>query len=264
MMRSKELGLALAISILCGAGVACDASADGKQAAHTGNQTSAKDGAVFRYVAREVYGAAASKSCGSGSVNYAEILAGEIAALRNFEASAETENIRFQLSLARADVELRGGSCWNDGGDPRFEERHIAFARENLTGGLATLLGLAPGLPSDAPDDSVPSNISAEFRARIEPLVSAVNPQCQLSRSGEDDAIIAPARLALDAFEGRLQGTPYALHFDIAEADVLYLQSVTMVECAAPRPTRLTVMSAEITDKMNAEIAAIEARSDFR
>lgn len=264
MFGSKELGFALACLILCGGGAACDAGVKAENAAHPGNQAGAEAGAEFRHVAPRVYHAAASRSCGGGSVDYAQVLADEIAALRRFEASTDTPNVQFQLSIARSDIERSGGACWEDGGDPRFAESHIRFARGYLTHGLATLPGLATDLPVDAPDDPLPPSVGAEFRARVEPLVQAVNPRCQLSGNGDDDAIIAPARLALDAFERRLQGSPYALHFDIAEADVLYLQSVTVVECATPHATSPAVMTTEATQKMNSEIVSIEARFDLR
>lgn len=238
----KALGLAALGILVCSS---CAASDGGRAAAE------------FRYLARSTYSVAKQESCRPSSVVYAEALADEIAGLREFESTA-SEGVRFQLALARADVAHGAVGCWADD-DPRFAERHLSMARDRLTHGLEAMPRFASALPESPPRDDLAAETSVEFRFRVKRLIEAVNPQCQLSEGRDDEAILAPSRAALDAFERRLDGTAYALHFDIAEADVLYEQSVTIVECVMPQRRRQEVIRAALEADVQSDIEAIES-----
>lgn len=214
--------------------------------------------AEFRYLARDTYKAAQQESCRPSSVVYAVALADEIATLRDFEATMGSNGVGFQLSLARADVAHHGFGCWVDD-DPVFAQRHVSMARERLTHGLDVMAERASTLPAAAPRDGLATATSAAFRDRVARLIQAVNPQCQLSVRGDNEEIVAPARTVLNTFRRRLDGSDYALHFDIAKADVLYELSVTMVECTPPRSRTPEPVRTAIEAEVRSGIEAIES-----
>lgn len=247
---------------------ACELADSALKRMQSGSHHSSVASAEFRYVARQTYQAAQSRSCKGAAIDYPSELSDEIAVLRAFENQTRSSPAGFHLSLARADVGLdKSSRCWSDS-DRRFAERHIEMAREDLTRGLEILPELASALPGEAVEDRLPSEVSSAFRARVAPLVWAVNPMCRLSSEASDRQIIRPATVLLGDFERRIADTPFALHFAIAKADVLFEQSITLVECASPNSDAPERMRVEREERMTSQIAAIEAqflsRTDLR
>lgn len=238
---------------------ACDIADATRNRMQSGGHSPSMASAEFRYVARQTYGAARSRSCRGASIDYASALSDQILALRNFENQTRSSAAGFHLAVARVDVDLGKTGCWSDN-DLRFAERHVQMARETLAQGLEVLPELASSLPDDALQDSLPAGVSAAFRARIVPLVWAVNPMCRLSNEASDTQIMEPATERLAELERQIARTALALHFAIAEADVLYEQSITLVECANPSSEAPELMRAAREDEMKSQIASIEAQ----
>lgn len=230
-----------------------DATLDTMQA---GSKSRSMAAAEFRYVARDTYGAAQSRSCEGASVDYATALNNQIVALRTFEDQARSSVAGFHLALARAEIDET--RCWEDR-DPRFAERHVAMARERLAQGLEVLPQLASSLPNDALVDSLPAEVSAAFRARIVPLIRAINPLCPLSKEAGVEDITRTASARLADFERQIADTAFGMHFSIAEADVLYEQSITLVECGNPSSDDPEQMRTAMENEMKSQIASLEA-----
>jgi len=188
------------------------------------------------------------ESCsGKPSLRRAVVLAKEAEAVKAFEQRMRSTPAASQLGVALDDITWLQASgprhCWADE-DPVFAKMHVQMARHGVTGGLRLLDTAQRGLGSlgDAKYLTLPRG--AEFRSIVKDLVQATNPLCGIS-ADSDDQILAPARAAVTDFRRRLQNTPYALHFAIAEADAEYEASITQVECADYGPDTPTELTAE-------------------
>ena len=258
---SSQTGASFAAVCLLGwaALSACSSAGETRGGTQSESQSDAMVEAEFRHAARETYRAARSRSCEPSSVDYATALSDEVAALRNFEAQA-TASLGFHLDVAQADVEFVDTGCWVDD-DPDFAKRHVEMARKNLSYGLEVLSRLGSSLTPQAPNDGLPAALSAAFRARIASVVTTVNPACQLSNRAASEEITAAATARLAQFEQQIGSTAFALHFAIAETDVLYLQSITLTECASPQVRDPKAIGAQIDSDVASQIASI--RSEF-
>lgn len=259
MTAFRRFAMGLAGIVACASLASCDVQDDSAPVLGTDNTHLAAGGAEFRFAARQVY-----QPCQRPLMNAPGGRSTEAEDLRELQDLPSGDVLRFQIGVVLADLEFAGDHCLADD-EPEVARRRLAAARENWVRDVVALAGdRAIRLPGRAPTDPLSPEKGAIFRARITPLVESVTPSCQLTARGDDDAILEPARRALDAFEQRLRGTPYALHFDIAEADVLFLRSITVTECAAPDPADPGTMSARREAEMTARIATIENEFGLR
>jgi hypothetical protein len=107
-----------------------------------------------------------------------------------------------------------------------------------LGGAASTLLLLwALGRLDLNPTAPLRGREAAEFRLAVRDAIEASRPMCAVSARAENDDIMRAARRELEAFRSKLADTAYAQQFDVAEADVLYTQSISQVECASPDAT---------------------------
>lgn len=213
--------------------------------------------AEFRFNARDVYEAMLMPSCPPVPARRrAPLIAAETEAVRRFEAKAGLGPMRFQLDVARGDVERAlsiGENCWADS-DPAFSDIHTRMVRERVKGGIEQMERLAPALRSLPRSSGVPVDRGVAFRALTRELVELVNPQCQIDTDAGNDTIAAPARAELARFKQTLNGSPFRLHFDMAEADADYLRSLTSVECIDPSPNVALDSSRYMLEKSRTKI----------
>jgi hypothetical protein len=107
-----------------------------------------------------------------------------------------------------------------------------------VVGAASTLLLLgAVGRLNLSPKAALMDRDAAEFRLAVRYAIEASRPMCAVSSRDENDNILRAARRELDVFRAKIADTAYAQQFDIAEADVLYIQSISQVECANPDAT---------------------------
>jgi hypothetical protein len=116
---------------------------------------------------------------------------------------------------------------------------------------------LVPGLTAlPASIAPLPPSRSAGFRSLVRNLVEYLQPLCA---GADSDQILAPARAELARFRQRLQDTPYAAHFDLAQADGLYERSITSAECIDAPPLPPAEASRAALQETRRQIARIAA-----
>lgn len=230
------LASALLATSSCGEG---GRNSEGKPWSQASVSDAARSGARFRYVGRDVYRASLMESCEvDPALLRATVLARENAALRNFEVRMRSGPAAHHLEVARSDVEFRRASgalgCWQDS-DPRFAELHVQMARESVRRGVDEMEKMVSELaPLGASMTGLASPDKAEFRSLARTIIESLTPLCVITSTASNEEILGPARAELARFGARLQPTPYALHFALAEADALYERSQTVAECADP------------------------------
>ena len=211
------------------------------------SQPAWRQSAQYRFTAQKVYSALLTESCeADASLARSKVLSVESMMVRRFEDSARLTSPEavVQLAIARSDVELEmagtSPGCWNDS-DSDFAQLHVGMAREMIYTGLAQLEELEPELVALGKMKIAPAQ-GAAFRAIARKAVDMLQPPCALSSQAADDEILKPARMELSQFKRQIQGTPWEIHFTIAEADARYLQSITVSECSSAP----TMESAEV------------------
>jgi len=217
--------------------------------------------ADFRDSARRAYKMVLMESCQRNpAFTRSRVLAPEIALLNQLESEVAGSNAGYQLEIARSDLEASGAGCWSDN-DPRFAQRHVEMAREDFANAYGRLVSLAPQLRGHRPDDHLPSETGAAFRKAVSVLPLTGRVVCRISEHRDDRWVMGPAWRAVRGFRESLRGTPYAAHFDLAREDALFIESITVVECAAPArgPPEETRDSAE----SYAESTIATIRRDF-
>jgi len=193
---------------------------------------SSRTGAEFRFVARGMYRSLFQPSCEpSPDFSRADMLNNERQAVSEFERSISGTPASEHISIAKADAELEAG-CWADD-DPRFALIHVNMTKEDVRGSLARMRELAPRLRSLALTPASTSE-GREFRRGVRGLIEAIRPQCPLVSGASNDQVLLPVRERMNRFERELSGSELAVQFDVAEADVAFEQSVTVVECGMP------------------------------
>ncbi|MFS2110474.1 hypothetical protein ACCC88_12345 [Sphingomonas sp. Sphisp140] len=228
----------------------CDAPMPGNRAAERQQAPAiartvveTEESARFRLAARELYAALDAPACG---IDRPERLAPERAAVKAFEDRLGTTGAAFQLAVARADARFQP-SCRSDGD-----------IREKVAGHLAELWKLLPRLDQVPVQEPIPAR-SAEYRALVRKLVTAVQPQCPLSGTAADAGILAPALDAVRRFQASLPGTAYRHHYAIVRADVDLEQSMTLVECVAPSRVSPDRLRDDLLADVRRQIAALQA-----
>jgi hypothetical protein len=89
---------------------------------------------------------------------------------------------------------------------------------------------------------------AAKFRAHAYGIMDRLDPQCPPTVEQAVFPADSKARKALNQLRATLSGSAYGKHLEIAEADVEYSHSVTLVECSEPSEGKVGV----------AEMAAID------
>lgn len=218
--------------------------------------------ARFRWEAGRVYEELFTPSCGApASFNRPRLLALSARRIKAFETSNPAP-VRLQLAIAREDAAYEqqvDGGCFNDS-DPWFRKEHLKRSRKEIDFRLNRMEALARDVARFAPRALPRVNRAAEFRYLVRELVDATSPLCRISRLAEDDVVLAPARAEISRFNKRLEGTPLAAHYEIAEADVRFLKLITQVDCADPGPEPVAELQQEYLSSAQQQIAAIEAR----
>lgn len=189
------------------------------------------------------------------------VLASEREAVRAFEARMAATPLGFQLAVARGDALYALAAehgCWSDS-DPRFSRLHVQMARDQASAGLRRMEELAPALAASLPMMAMPAPDRAEFRYSLRSLIEATVAPCPISTRAENDEIMAPAREELRRFKHRLEGTPHAVHYALAEADVAYHWSITSVSCGDPGSGPPADVSRDALASIRRRIAAVEA-----
>lgn len=196
--------------------------------------------AEYRDAARDVYEALLTPSCPPTSdAPRSTALAGERERVRRAEERAQSA-AGFHLAVARSDLLYRQATgtlgCQADD-DPAFAGIHTGMARRRVRVGLDRMAALAPGLTAPSgPEATAAIAATAPFRARVRELIAYSRPLCPLSTAADNDEIMKAVVAEVVRFRSELTGR-YALHFDLAQADTVYEQSQTVVECAEPGST---------------------------
>lgn len=242
--------MTLALALMLGA---CDRGAD------DGPRPPAAE-AEFRWHAREMYKSLLMPSCGAPrGFRRADLLRPEQAAVVAFEREASGTKLQSHLVLARSQVARalkRDGGCWSDE-DMRFARLHVETTRSDVRNGLARMQALAGSVGAPAPG-GLSIGRGADFQHRVRDLVRSSRARCPITIRGDNDRIMAPARAELARFRQRLAGTPYAGHFDMAQADVAFEDSINVVECANPSSSPAAQASREALTNVKRQIAALE------
>jgi len=220
--------------------------------------------ADFRYSARQAYKMVLMESCQRNpAFARSRVLAPEIALLDELEAELAESSAGYQLEIARSDLEASGAGCWSDS-DPHFAQRHVEMARKGFAGAYERLVSLAPQLSGPKPHDPLPPETGAAFRKAAGALPLTGSVMCRISEHRDDRWIMGPAWRAVSAFRQSLQGTAYAAHYDLAREDAVLIESVTVVECAAPDRGPPEDMRNAVQRRAESKIADIRRDFDIR
>lgn len=218
--------------------------------------------AKFRYIAHEMYEELATPSCKQlgvpGGFDRMASLAIERAAVRKFEADVEATSAAHQLKIVKNDRLISGEDvgCMADD-DIRFANKHVGWAKERTRRSLEQMLLLAPFL-LDPPSPDLPPAVSAKFRKKVRSVVW--RPECQQTSAASNEVLFAPSQRLIDDFRQLLIGSPYAFHFDVAEADVKLKDAITIAECDEPGSepvAKLQKRYLDIDTKLIAELKTI-------
>lgn len=219
--------------------------------------------AEFRYEAGEVYENLTMESCEPNpALRRAVVLGSEGEAIRAFERRLRGTPLEFHLAVARNDATRRIGvnrGCWADS-DPDFARIHVQMARDGVRGGVQRLEALASELADSLPEMSARADEAVEFRYQARRFLEGFEAPCPMSSRAENVAILAPARAELQRFRQRLDGTAYAIHFDLAWADAAYIWSITEVSCVEPDTGPPAELRREALEEVRRQIAELEAR----
>lgn len=247
-MQAKTVVIVLLAALMlasCGAGVSPEES-----------------GAEFRSVAREMYSSLERPSCGRlQGFDRSDFLKDEAGAVRGFEAQARATPALEHLSIAREDAHFQisqGKDCWSDP-SRSWALHHVKMTKDDVGKALPKLKALTPMLGELRMNDKGDQPRMAEFRDLVRRMLTGIMPLCPLtsSTSVSDKEILRPASDAVARLKEELADTRFSRHFAIAEADVAYETSNTIVECARPSTAAPKLVSQEIAAETQQQIAAL-------
>jgi hypothetical protein len=147
------------------------------------------------------------------------------------------------------------GGCWADG-DIRFAEMHVQMSKEAFWVGMSKLRDLSNEFQGSGISQLRQSQNLANFRYLAKKLVTISHPMCAIATGGRDDKIMPSARKQIDNFRRSLK-SPFVQQYDIAEADVMYQQSIIAVECADPSQASTDKLILQTLNDVGNQIAAI-------
>lgn len=180
-------------------------------------------------------------------------------AVRRFEEQTEATPAHLHLQIASEDAafeQARGQGCWMEYSESVWANKHVEMTKENVRGALGRLQAIAPSLHDLPPNVGTAKNASM-FRYLVRRLVSFSRPQCPLTTRADNNRVMEPALSEIDRFRDTLEGTQYADHFEVAQADTAYELSITVVECAAPGQTEPTSISRRAIADARHQVAAL-------
>ena len=224
--------------------------------------------AEFRWLAKDMLKSLQMPSCTETGLqapqgfSRADLLKPEQKALRDFEESVKGTSAKFHLETAKADAELETAeneSCWAEYNDLEVANRHLKMTQDDVRVGLSRMQELAAALSDPRPTNPSPAD-GAKFRVLVRDLTRTIRPRCRQTSRAENRAVLAPAIAEVSLFRDGLTGSDYAVHFDIAEADVAYFDSISQVECDNPSRDSVRKLSQQFLDSVKRQIAAIERK----
>lgn len=222
-----------------------------------------ESGAEFRSLAGEMYSSLERPSCDSlKGFDRRDYLKGEASAVINFEAQTRATPAWAHLAVAREDARyaiMRGEGCWSDS-SRSWALLHVKMTKDQVESTLPQLTALIPSLGElEVRPDSDPS-MMAEFRYLARRLLTDITPQCPLveSASVSNEEVLRPTSDAVARLKAELADTRFSVHFAIAEADVAFRRSKTIVECAQPSTTDPQQVGLEIANQAAQQIAGIK------
>jgi hypothetical protein len=186
------------------------------------------------------------------------VLAEEAKAVAALEARLRATALGYQLKVAREDIEQGGTHCWADD-DPRFAQKHVKMARDQVTTGLQELKRLSfptPQESTDVADAQLPNAVA--YRTLVRTAVTNLLPLCTGTTAAPDGEVLAPARAALARYRARVKATHYARQFALAEADAIYVREGMVVECSEPGNDAPSRVAAAALEQTEADIAKME------
>jgi hypothetical protein len=163
-------------------------------------------------------------------------LKGAVAAIEDFENRIASANpAANQLAVAKADAAYERAlerMCANDD-DIRFAQIHVRKTNDLVAAVLesldATKAKLSVGDPGSKADPD-----HAELRWNFRLLIQASRPRCPISPQATNEEIMAKVVVKIADLRKRLEGSPFAAEFDVAEQDVSEDYGNSDVECAEP------------------------------
>ena len=221
-----------------------------------------QSGAEFRSLARNMYSSLEQPSCDRlEGFNRRDYLNGEFSVVGNFETEARATQAWEHLVVAREDARyevIRDEDCWLDP-SRSWAQHHIDMTKDNVETTLPQLRALIPSLGKLSIEDRGDPSKSAEFRYFVRRMLTGITPLCRLtnSESVSDEDVLRPASDAVSRLKEELADTWFSGHWAIAEADVAYRNSTTLVECAPPSTVDPKQVSLEIATQAEQQIEAI-------
>lgn len=217
----------------------------------------------FRGFAQDTYRILDTPSCVSqATFNRNALLQSELAAIGKFEQDHRGSATEQQLTVAKQDAHYNtrhSEFCWPDD-DILFAQEHVKITRKTVSRNLGQLAKLARHIPHKPDKNLNHLRDASAFRHHVDILTMLLNPTCPISRKRDNATIMAPALRLANDFKQELAGTPYAIHFDIAEADTLYKRSMVSVECpyaSEASPESLSAKSLAAVEKVIAQIRQV-------
>jgi hypothetical protein len=224
--------------------------------------------AAFRSQARNMVKSLGMPSCATKGLQApegfrrADLLRPELKSVAEFGKSIKGTPSQFHFEAAKADADLelaRGDGCWAEYNDLAIANRHLKMTQDEVRASLARMRDLSASLSLPLPT-SISATDGAEFRSLVRTLIETSRPRCQWTVRADNSTISAPARAEVSQFRHRLRGSPYAAHFDMAEADVAFEYSVVHTECDDPGHQAPNRLSAKLLAEVRKQVAQIERR----
>lgn len=221
-----------------------------------------ESGAEFRSLARDMYSSLERPSCNNlKGFNRLDDLKGEVSAVGSFEAKVRVTPAWGHLVVAREDARyevIQRKGCWSDT-SRSWAQRHVNMTKNDVGTTLPQLMALVPSLGELSIKSDGAQSKMVEFRYLVSQIITDITPLCRLtaSTSVSDEEVLRPASDAVARLKDELADTSLAGHFAIAEADVAYRMSNTVVECAPPSTDEPKQVSLEIATEAGRQIVAI-------
>jgi hypothetical protein len=212
---------------------------------------------VFRSAARSMYKNLAMRSCNApAGFDREAMLRAHRASVGALEREFADTEAGVHLRIAREDIAGEDVGCWADD-VLAFAKLHVEMVQKSVRLNSAQMRQLAPAV-DPLPRRPHPAN-AAQFRGKVRDLIEWTLPLCSYTSEGDNDSIFAGARARIAKFRNvRLRGTPYALHFRIAEDDASYERSRTVAECDDPDARPVAKLSNDLLKYAEKRVSELE------
>jgi hypothetical protein len=222
--------------------------------------------AEFRRDAKQMYAELRMPSCKAPKGFDGQTrLQPETQAVQSFERETLSTPAHGHLLIASADAAFergRDGGCWAEA----WANQHIDTTRETVRVTLPFLRASASSLQKGPSSALLNSANGPEFRYLVRQVIALTRPLCPLTETEDDKRVLPPAKSELARFRVSLDWTSNAEQFDIAEADVAYELSITVVECSEPSPRKPdpNEVSAQLLAEVKRQVGAIRKLVETR